>query len=125
MQPCIVNRYKIPLDNCNIYSILSSTPGACTNDIFGSYRLGEILYDAYRYIGYHKLYYRPGHVTCDELLERAFNVKQFSIDQLPELLLPLLIKHQCISLAGSAVERLQEDIEQSIVEGVIKRQNYL
>lgn len=124
MQPCIVYRYKIPL-NSHVYQLLSSTPGSCIDDICMSYRLGEVLYDAYRYIGYNKLYYRPGHVTCDDLLERTFGVKEFSVDQLPELLLPLLSKHQCISLTGLSAERLLGDIEQSIIEDIIKRQNYL
>lgn len=94
-------------------------------DPCGSYRLGEVLYDFFRYIGYNKLYTYPGHIQCDDYLIRALGVTEISVEDAPGILLAQLIKVQSVSLTGGALEALKVELEQDLIASIIKKQNNL
>jgi len=124
MNPCVVQKYKVPL-NSDLYNVLNGTAHSCVNDPCGSYRLGEILHDFFRYVGAKKLYSSPGNVVCDELLEKTLGVRNFSVDQVANLILPKLKKYPCVSLSGCAIETLIREIEQDAIDILIRKQNNL
>jgi len=124
INPVVIHKHKI-LSDSELHKLVNEVNGCCQNDFYGGFRIGEILHDIFYYIGSKKLYQFPGVVACDPLLERIFNVKTFSVDQIQALVLPHLYTYRCFSLTGKAVEMLMREIEQMAIESIIKKQNDL
>lgn len=119
-----VKRYKLPL-NTPLYRVLSSSRASPISDPCSSYRIGEILYSLFRYIGLNKLYVSQTVVACNGDLQAALGVKTFLIDECFALIIPKIIEVTCYSITGSGLEKFLNQWDMNLVETIIRQNNTL
>lgn len=119
-----VKRYKFPLSS-PLFEVLSTVKNSPITDPCTSYRIGEILYSLFKYIGLKKLYTNQTVITCDSSLQTALGVKTFVIDECFNLICPKIIRVSQFSITGLGLETFLNQWDMNLVETLIRQNNGL
>jgi len=120
----MVFRYRFVFGS-PLYHLLSGIPNTPICDPCGAYRVSEILYGFFRYIGVHQLYVGPYTVACNNYLEILLGVATFQIDQVYDLISPWLTKIKVYSIGGKQTDQFIIQGEMCMVEILIRKGNTL
>ncbi len=110
--------------NSLLFGILNQAEGSFVQSPTEHYRLGEIIYELFRYIGINKLYiYRGGpFVVCNPPLEDALGVKGFPADFAVEVLIPKLVRVR-VPRMNFGLEEVVKTSELRMIKSVIEQGN--